>query len=79
MHPRPALLMAAAIAVGLMFSAGSLVAQTTVWVDDDNCPGPGAGTELDPFCAIQDAICAIKDTGGGTVLVGPGSYNESLR
>ena len=71
--------MAAAMAVVLLFSAGPLVAQTTIWVDDDNCPGPGAGTELDPFCTIQDAICSIKDSGGGTVLVGPGTYNESLR
>ena len=56
-----------------------LIAQQTVYVDDDNCPGPGSGTDLDPYCTIQEAICAIKDTGGGTVLVRPGTYNESLR
>jgi len=55
------------------------LAQTTVYVDDVNCPGPGSGTMGDPYCLIQDAICAIKDTGGGDVMVSPGYYNESLR
>ncbi len=53
-------------------------AQTTVWVDDD-CVAPGTGTPGDPFCAIQDAICNIEGTGGGDVMVSPGTYNESLR
>ena len=53
-------------------------AQTTVWVDDD-CSAPGTGTPGDPFCLIQDAICDIKDLGGGDVMVSPGIYNESLR
>jgi len=51
----------------------------TVEVDDDNCPGPGTGTPGDPFCKIQDAICHLKNAGGGTVSVHPGTYNESLR
>ena len=25
----------------------------TIHVDDDNCPGPGDGSELDPYCSIQ--------------------------
>ena len=54
-------------------------AAQTVYVDDDNCPVLGTGTDLDPFCKIQDAICSIKDTGGGTVSVRPGTYNESVR
>ncbi len=28
----------------------------TIFVDDDNCPGPGSGMELDPYCSIQTAI-----------------------
>jgi len=55
------------------------IAAQVIYVDDDNCPGPGTGTDLDPFCTIQEAICSVKDTTGGTVMVRPGYYNESLR
>ncbi|MHC4211460.1 MAG: hypothetical protein ACYSWT_17305, partial [Planctomycetota bacterium] len=27
-----------------------------IYVDDDNCPGPGSGTPGDPYCSIQTAI-----------------------
>ena len=30
-------------------------AQTTRYVDIANCPGPGSGSEADPFCKIQDS------------------------
>ena len=68
-----------AIVLTLLLATPFSRAQQTVYVDDDNCPGPGSGTDPDPYCTIQSAICAIKDTGGGTVLVRPGFYNESLR
>src|SRR5437899_584457 len=51
-------------------------AQTTVWVDD--CAGTGTGTQADPYCKIQTAICAIKAT-GGTIHVLPGTYREAIR
>jgi hypothetical protein len=54
-------------------------AAQTAYVDDDNCPGPGTGTSLDPYCKIQDAICNLDNSGGGTVEVRAGHYNESLR
>ncbi len=54
-------------------------AQTTVHVDDDNCPGPGTGTPGDPYCKIQDGICDLHYGPGGDVMVHPGTYNESLR
>ena len=38
--------------------SASADAQTTRYVDDANCPGPGSGTEADPFCKIQDGIDA---------------------
>lgn len=63
----------------LLVTAGTVEAQTTVYVDDDNCPGPGSGGSTDPYCRIQDAICAIQGGAGGTVMVRPGRYNESLR
>ena len=54
------------------------LAQAVVYVDASHCPGPGSGTAGDPFCKIQDAICATR-AAGGTVRVLPGTYNESIR
>jgi Thrombospondin type 3 repeat len=48
----------------------------TVWVDD--CAGTGTGTQADPYCKIQTAICNLKVT-GGTINVFPGTYHETLR
>ena len=31
-------------------------------VDAANCPGPGDGSELDPYCSIQTAIGNAVDT-----------------
>jgi hypothetical protein len=71
-----------AIAV-ILGACGAAQAQTTLWVDDCALPGPapntpGAGTEGNPYCKIQNAICTLKTT-GGTVSVLPGTYNETLR
>jgi Thrombospondin type 3 repeat len=68
---------ACALIVALL-AASAAMAQATVYVDDATCPGAGTGTSLDPYCRIQDGICAVK-VAGGTVLVRPGEYNESLR
>ncbi|KKL22733.1 hypothetical protein LCGC14_2432470, partial [marine sediment metagenome] len=38
------------------------VIAATTFVDDDACPSPGSGTELDPYCSIQTAINAGFDT-----------------
>lgn len=55
-------------------------AQSTVWVDDATCPSPGSGTQGNPYCRIQDAICLHRnDPGGVLVRVLPGSYNEAVR
>lgn len=47
-----------------------------VWVDDDNCLGPGSGTPLDPFCRIQDGVDAVAEW--GTVRVAAGQYYEDV-
>src|SRR5262245_30464898 len=61
----------------LLFLGSSLArAQTTVWVDD--CAGTGTGTQGDPFCKIQTAICTIK-VSGGRINVMPGTYHEAIR
>jgi len=67
---------ALAVAVAALASAPLTHAQTTVYVSP--CAGTGSGTQGDPYCKIQTAICNIKTT-GGTVQVSPGTYHESLR
>ncbi len=57
--------------------SSTALAQQTVYVDDDN-PCPGTGTIEDPFCTIMGAVCDIKDSGGGSVWVSPGYYNEAI-
>jgi len=65
------------LAVAMICAAvSSARAQTTVWVDD--CAGTGTGTQGDPYCKIQTAICNIQAT-GGTVQVLPGVYHEAIR
>ena len=66
------------LAVLAVASASPVLAQQEAWVDQAICIPPGSGTETDPFCAIMDAVCDIKDA-GGTVRVRPGTYNESVR
>ncbi|HET9482230.1 MAG TPA: hypothetical protein VFP98_10790, partial [Candidatus Polarisedimenticolia bacterium] len=70
------------VAAGLLFMAGFAAAWlgaagATHYVDDANCPAAGSGTLTDPYCLIQDAICA--STAGDLVSVAPGAYQESLR
>jgi hypothetical protein len=48
----------------------------TIYVDDDNCPGPGSGSEADPYCSIQTAIDSAADA--DEIVVGPGVYHETI-
>jgi hypothetical protein len=48
----------------------------TTHVDDDNCPGPGSGSEGDPYCSIQTAIDDAVDT--DEIVVAPGTYFETI-
>ena len=45
-------------------------------VDAANCPGPGDGSELDPYCSIQTAIDNSVDT--DEIVVAPGTYLEAI-
>jgi len=47
-----------------------------IFVDAGNCPGPGDGSELDPYCSIQTAIGAALDT--DEIVVAPGTYFETI-
>ncbi|MHC4718167.1 MAG: right-handed parallel beta-helix repeat-containing protein, partial [Planctomycetota bacterium] len=43
---------------------------------DDDCAGPGSGSESDPYCSIQTAIDNAVD--GGEIVVAPGTYYETI-
>ena len=58
--------------VGVFSSAHADV----LFVDDDNCPGPGSGTVGDPYCSIQTAIDNAVDT--DEIVVAPGTYFETI-
>ena len=55
---------------------GPAWAQSVVYVDADNCPGPGTGAMGDPFCTIAGAITAAAT--GDTVRIFPGTYSECV-
>jgi len=54
-----------------------VAAAITLYVDDATCPAAGTGTQADPYCRIQDAICLAVS--GDTVSVAPGTYLEAIR
>jgi hypothetical protein len=66
----------ASIVLAAFGASGTARAQATVWVDD--CAGTGSGTQVDPYCKIQTAICNLQNT-GGTINVLPGTYHEAIR
>ncbi len=68
------------LAFSCLAAFSAALAQQTVYVDANHSPCPGSGTDTDPFCKIQDAVCHVKSDGtGGTVVVRPGTYHEAVR
>ena len=57
--------------VGLL-AVSSAQAGVVIHVDAGNCPGPGSGTEGDPYCSIQTAIDNAVNT--DEVIVADGIY-----
>jgi hypothetical protein len=66
----------AVLLAAVVLLAADAQAQTTWYVDDDNCPGPGNGTEADPYCSIQTAIDNAVDR--DEIVVAPGTYFEMI-
>ncbi len=62
--------------VAVVAAFSSATQADTIYVDDDNCPGPGSGTEADPYCWIQTAIANAVDT--DEIVVAPGTYFEVI-
>ncbi len=48
----------------------------TIYVDAGNCPGPGNGSELDPYCSIQTAI--DNAVNADEIVVALGEYFENI-
>ncbi len=46
-----------------------------IFVDAANCPGPGNGSEAEPYCSIQTAIDNAVDT--DEIVVAPSIYFEA--
>ncbi|HVP13683.1 MAG TPA: hypothetical protein VMV94_21085, partial [Phycisphaerae bacterium] len=59
-----------------LFFATVAGGQTVWYVDLANCPGPGSGTEADPFCTIQAAIDAAAGDASPAdeIIVADGVY-----
>ncbi len=56
--------------------AVSTARAATIHVDASNCPGPGNGSEAEPYCSIQTAIDNAVDM--DEIVVAPGTYNETI-
>ena len=57
--------------------ASPSLAQNT-WYVDARVPGPGTGTQTDPFASIQFGIDQPTTLGGDTLLVAFGNYVEAI-
>jgi len=62
--------------VAVIVLAVSTAQAATIHVDIANCPGPGDGSEAEPYCSIQTAIDNAVDA--DEIVVAPGTYFEAI-
>ena len=74
-RPRPILIVVAACFLSIPIAG----AQTIWYVDAAACPGPGSGSQGDPFCKIQDALNAAAANAypPDEIIVADGIYTGS--
>jgi hypothetical protein len=69
--------LACALLLGLSSATLPSSAQST-WYVDVNHPGPGQGTQGNPYASLQHAIDQPSTVTGDTLLVAPGTYVENV-
>ncbi|MEM9380971.1 MAG: right-handed parallel beta-helix repeat-containing protein [Planctomycetota bacterium] len=62
----------------LALTTAAPAAGQTTWFVDVSAPGPGAGTQQDPYPSIQQAIDAPATADGDELRIAAGAYLESL-
>ena len=65
-----------AIVVAVVAVSVAAAQADVLFVDGTNCPGPGDGSAVDPYCSIQTAIDNAVDT--DEIVVAPGTYTETI-
>ena len=63
--------------IAVLFNIGVACYAADYFVDDD-CTGQGDGSSADPFCFITYALATASTTGGDTVYVHDGIYDERV-
>ena len=64
------------ICAAAVLAVSTAHAGVVIHVDATNCPGPGNGSEAEPYCSIQTAIDNAVDT--DEIVVAPGTYFETI-
>lgn len=68
-----------ALSFAFLASFGLAAAAQNTWYVDAFAPPPGLGTQAQPYASIQYALLQPTTVSGDVILVGPGTYAESVR